>query len=398
MRRVKPALLRSCVALALLSSGCSRQQGGAPSPDVTDECRYTVLKPERQQLRTWDGGFLDEALPCFGRSLCVAGAERTRVYRSAPERLTIEVGERRYERTARTGRIRRVPHYRGLSHAIVGNDAVALVHERDLEVLTAEGEARFPLPELEPGEAYGGPVLVADGVGLSLVEHEDQGLPVRPFLWLKRPSAGAAEGTSAAGWPLVCEREVIGRLERGSDGWRVVLTRGFAATVAPPSPVPPGVWVGRDELLVVQDDSVRVIGYDGARSALELSDEDALVEVADRYYRVSVTDGVERLRGAGAETVIPRAPGHDLAGARLPDGAVVERLQESGDEERRIAVLERIRLPGCRVEDRLHIVDVEARTVRTIANDDRVRLHPRFTRGRLHVVEAEAVYEVVAGL
>src|SRR5690606_10856624 len=97
MRPVKPALAGSFILL-LVASGCPRERP-ASSPRGDDECRHTLLRPERQQLRVWDGASLDEeGRDCFERSHCYVSGERTLVYASAPGTLAIEVGDARYER------------------------------------------------------------------------------------------------------------------------------------------------------------------------------------------------------------------------------------------------------------------------------------------------------------
>lgn len=374
--------------------------GEAGSADVLDECRYTVVRVERQRLKVWDGAFLEEeARPCFERSLCFAGVEGTRVYAVAPDRVAVEVGARRVERPTPRG-----PHEAAgpsLRYALAGRDAVALLDgkAREVEVLRAEGDERFPLPALEPGEDVGAVVTVGDGVGLTLVAQSRNGPPVRPFVWLREPSERRRAGLDAQGArPLLDEDALVGSLARTDAGWRVSLVRGFSAVVYGPTPVAPRTFVGEAELVVVHERDVRVFDYGGATSQLTLTDVDVLFRLDDRVYRVAPGGGLARLSAAGFEGILPQAPGHDLAGAPLPKGAVIERVQVAPDDERRVAVVERVRSPGCRVRDRLHLVDVEARTVTTLAKDDAVRMHPAFARGRLHFVEADASYDVVGAL
>lgn len=397
MRRVKSALVGSCIFL-LLAGGCQRQQEEA-APDVTDDCRYTLLRPERQQLRVWDGRFLDEdPRPCFDRSHCFAGRARTRVYPSADGLLAIEVGERRWERPVPSRPPPATARHHGLFHALAGDDAVVLVHETELEVLTEAGSERFPLPTLARGEVLGGPILAHGGVGVTLLpDSAECGAPVRPFLWLRPPSEGGAE-TAALARPLLRHEQPVGSLERAEDGWRVRLASGFSALAAPPSPVAPHVSVGEGEVFVVEKDRARALSLDGTSFELALGPHESVVEVGGRLYRLGLGSGIERVTAKGTERVLSRAPDADLAGAPLPKGAHVERQLYAADEERRLAVVERVRLPGCRVEDRVHVIDVAARTVTTLRDGEGVRLHPRFARGRLHFTEAEARYELVTGL
>lgn len=398
MRPVKPALAASLIFL-LLASGCPRERHGS-APESVDECRYTLLRPERQRLRVWDGRFLDEdGRGCFGRSHCLTGGERTRVHRSAADTLAIEVGDARYERPLPERLSRRQTHHSGLAHAIAGDDVVALLHARELEVFTAAGGERFPFPTLHEGERLALPVLAGGGVGFVLApDTASSELPVRPFLWLREP-AKHPQAVSSEGRPLLLRGETVGRLFRANDGWRVRLASGFAALAAPPHPTPPDVTVGDGgaELYVHHKRHLRVLGPGGAAFALDLEERDVLTVAADRLYLLAPGRGVERLSPKGRALLHERMEGADLAGRRLPKGAYVERVQASGDETR-LAVIERVRFPGCRVEDRVHVLDLRTTTLQTLAEGEAVRLHPRFARGRLHFVEAEVRYDAVAGL
>ncbi len=395
MHAVKPALAISL--LTVLVGGCE-ERPRVPAAAV-DDCRYTVRRPERQVLRAWDGRFLDdERISCFGRSRCLVGFEDTRVYRQELGRLVIEVGERRWQRAVPRAVPKRIAAWSSLGHAVVSQHAVALVGPAEIEVLWAGGEATFPRPALEKGEAFGGIALVGNGIGMSLIEHEHAGLPVRPFVWLRAPTAqdGGSGATSA---PMLRDGVVIGQIERAPQGWKVTLASGPSVVVPLDTPAPPGLWITRDGDVIARDEErLLALAPDGARQELSLDDEDRVVGLDDRVYLLGPKRGVERVTASGLSVILARAAGHDLGGDALPKGAVVERLQVSGDDERRVAVIERIAFPGCRAEDRVHLVDVNARTVTTLASGDRVRLHPRFARGKLHFTEAESSYEVISRL
>lgn len=398
MRWVKPALTRSLliVIVAMLLTGCrERPRDPPPATVVVDDCRYTVRRPERKKVRVWDGRFLDEEeIPCFGRSRCLVGSEDTRVYASAPDRLTVEVAERRFERPILGRPLEEVVPHNALHQALVGNHAVALIDQDQIEVLWLGGEARFPRPPLRPGEAYAAPVVVEDGLAIALGEHARAGLPVRPLLWLKAPSAHGGRGAAPAA-PLIRDGLIVGELLRQGSGWRVSLSSGVTVDVPLASAVPPSLWLSDDNVVAYHRKTLVALSYDGKRHERALKHKDQIIEVNDAVYLLGLARGVERITPAGVDVVIAPLPQHDLGGQRLEPGAKVDRLHVSGDDERRIAVVERVLLPGCRVQDRLHIVDVDAREVTTLARDDRVRLHPRFSFGKLHFTEADAVYEVI---
>lgn len=400
MRPVKPAFTRSLVAFAFLVSGCQETRRPDPAPaDVVDECRYTLRRPERQRVRVWDGRFLeDEQISCFARSRCVIGSRHTRVFWSAPGQLVIEVKDKRWERPSpRLPPVEASAHNR-LGNALIGRDAVATLGASVVEVLTADGDHRFPTPALLEGEAFSSPALVGDGIGLTLGEHDQRGLPVRPLLWLREPSrATGADAGPAPSSPLVHEGRIVGELTRTATGWHAALSSGWSASLPLAKASPPALLYGGDEVVSWDRHRLLAVARDGRRFTREIPLGHQVVASKEAVYLLGTSGALERVDASGAVPVIDRKPGHDLGGAALLAGSVVERVQLAVDERQRAAVIERVRLRGCRVEDRVHVVDLGSRQVTTLAKDDQVRLHPTFARGRLHFLEADSTYEAIGG-
>lgn len=111
--------------------------------------------------------------------------------------------------------------------------------------------------------------------------------------------------------------------------------------------------------------------------------------VDDAVYTFHPTEGVYVVDGVTPTLHFAFAPGRDVTGALPPQGAWLERMDFTNAKEK-LLVLTRYRTETCELVDRVAIVDVAAKSARTVRDGLGFRVMPVAAKGDLYVVEADA--------
>jgi hypothetical protein len=388
MRRVKHALSGS-LALLTLAAGCPREE--RPRPQDATDCRFTVLRTEIQVLAAWREGARVETSPCLGRSWCAAAEKEVLARHLSEEVLLIQVGEAHFERPA-LARHRRMASSAGIAHLLPGRGGALLLFEDHLELLLPSGASeRFAWPALAPGERVWAPLVVPGGAGLILTSKRRDEALSRPFLWLREPPGQPAR--PAGSRPFRTSADELGWLLPTTRGWELELPGGERRALPWPKESRPQVWADEEQHVAW---SKRRLVATRAEASYEVAlDDDKVFGMRSGVYLLARARGLFRVGASALEPVLPRQADKDLVGAQLPPGAFVERVLAASDGEARLAVVERVRLAGCRVEDRVYEIALPDGKATTLARGERVRLHPAYSLGQLVLVEADAHYEVM---
>lgn len=405
LRRVRTRALPLLLALGALPSLNCRQHSPQDQSADAQICTGVIRRPRDPELVTLQGHALsDERLSCFGSALCFDGGEEG-------EALPIARGEHRVragglERLHRANDALRMDRNTRIPGLALSGGVVLLASAEGVELLdpTNGTASRFPLPPLAPGERVKGALRVDDGYGYLVSREAD---PCRPaeLRWLRRPAL--PEGLPASARLVVDDGALVGWLEPEGEGWTLVRPRAPSAAPGAAHPerlrVPvraedaPPVGVAGALLYARLEERAVLFDDQGRSRELSLPPGRHLLKAGERFFLLDEDEGLFRVTLSGDERVSSMKPGTDLAGAALPAGARRERVHVASDDERHLLFIERVRLPSCRAEDRVHLYDAEAGTWRTVATGDRVRIHPTFTPAGFRWVEGEPDYRFMGG-
>lgn len=386
-------LLLSACAFGIGCSGGATASAGAGDGD----CRMTLRQPAGdKRLVRWDGNEIVEiGATCGARSRCGVGGEQTAVYLVGPSTVRIEAGAHSWERPVVTGVD--VTGAGGLRGFLASQLTVARVTEEEVEVFTTDGRVRVaPTPATAPHEAIGSVDVIGDSVAVRIGARDPCEEIVRRATWLIAGETAALVPPGA--YPHVWNGELTGwEIDPGRHDELVAfpsakVTRLVLGTFDAPAEV------RLLEELVVEHGGASLRVTDGERSAVyPFSGSEALVYSRSHPFGLSLEHGLRRFTARGIEPVLPLDDGHDLAGAPLPSGASVERLQVARVDGHRLVVIERLRLPGCRLDERAHLIDTRSGERRLLASGDLLRVLPLSFAGSPAWVESPVRYSFVGG-
>lgn len=403
--RRRIAVARAIAFVGLLPVGCVEDCGdddddGDDHGDALTaaDCAPTLRLPVSPRImEVLDDGSVHAGPPCASAN-CLAGAEGAWGFRDGTS-TKIDVGAQHLELAAPIeGSARsRFAAQHAVRGFVVGRNVAVIDRGSELEIVTPDATRRVLAPTLRDGEL----------VHAVWRDHESGEV----FLWARAPKRGARGrviALQAERTPPRLDAVAVGD-ERGAHvGWLLPSRNGEPAVVVRNSSG------GRDDVVTLAVDApadissaqllagrfvVRV-----AKRGFVLAADGSLVVELPSGFEVTAHNNVlyainERAPGGfhlvgahGLEPLlVPRAR-TDLAGAPLPAGAQVERV-EIAMAGTRALVVERVRLSTCTVEDKLVLVDLQTKTARTLASGDVVRLHPMLAGDRFRFVEADASYD-----
>ena len=384
MRVVKAALF------GILAAGCA-ETASRDAVDPESTCRFVVRTPSEPVVMTWRDGAATVAFDRCGHARCVAGSPTATALLDDEGNVRLRVGDR-----DATFRAPDTPGQHHIAGVAVSRGGAWYVDGEDVVYHRLEHPDPLRLPHgLRAGEKVVGVARVGDDAYLLQVavrRKDGRFVPTRQR-WLVRPVGSVDDLT---GNLFVRKRRILGSVERRADRWAWVDRQTGRET---PLPVrmsePPSVWpFAGGELATWDARGLHVVHPDG-RSRL-LGRDLVTMGVGDDLFLYDRKRGVLRTSYAADVPFVARAPGRDLAGAPLPPGAVVQRGALASDEESRLLVAERILLPTCAIDDRVHLIDVAAGRTTTLATGPRLKLWPTFAHGVPAWVESDADYRTVS--
>jgi hypothetical protein len=358
------------------------------------ECRMVLSRPTANRLlRVAMDGTVTEEGPCPS-ARCILGAEHVVLTPDPldPARVRALYDDGHVIGLARVdSRILRDP-FPGLLTSgssifmLDGHDAAFSLIDR-----SSDDAAPVAMPTLAPHERLLGVKVTDDAVYLRLgpLRPAPAQLP-RGDRWVM-----ARDGTFVeSGAPVVVENRLCGVVE--SDGAGSVLVRPdgvraqvmhqkrveqsktdvscFGNTVSFISSRP--TFVERVDLDTLK--ATRVVLPNAFRAWTD----------GETIYALHPTEGFFVVEGTERAPLLLRRPGADLAGAPVPDGYTLERVDFVA-KGTHVLVLERFRTPMCELVDLVHLADLSTRNVKTVRGGYGLRVAPESAAGAFWLVESD---------
>lgn len=393
---LRPKILWFPVLISVLA-GCGwtssqPEQGGS-------RCDAVLRTPKSPIIRSVgdDSESLPD-LPCRGGALCLDGNPRFAAFRNVDHsRLLTQSGESftlpRQSREAVPAKSRipgLLPH--GTAILWFAENKIHLFDWRD------RAQASFPIPRLAKDEELTGGIIAAGRWGILVQNTEACGLS--RLRWLSQKSADT-DSHAIASLPgdtpvAIYGGQLQGHLSRRDKKWF-----WHRLPAHPPialdwnQPTPPQVMHTGELLVYGAENLFRVHRGQESPREIRLHPRRRISRVGEHILIRDEQIGIFRV-GRDRDVPLSSLRLHsDLAGTKLPAHSRRERIFWAHDEVDEMLLIERIRMPDCRLEDRVHRLRISTEAWETVASGPGFRMHPTRTGTHFRFVEASAKYRFV---
>lgn len=388
-----------CAVLGLVLGAC--RTSFEPDLGGADRCDAVLRTPENLTIRRVERGLKPRLeTVCAGGPLCLDGNPRAWALRDAPDQTRIFTpGENPFLLSSFSplpmSEAVRIPGF--LPHGT----AILWQESDQLRLLAGQGRqgvaARFPAPDLAPGEALAGG-FYEDGRWGILVRESETPHGLYHTRWLS-PAANDAPMAYPGGEDALVA--VYGGVWQGTlyrrqnTWWWHVRNEAEPLAILWPQPTPPAVFQTSTLLLYGDRHEMWVHREGKTPRRISLAPARAIGRVGERLLLRDHLLGIFEVGAEREEPLSSLAAYTDLAGARVPRHSRRERIFWADDEADALLVVERLRLPNCRIEDRVHRLQISTRLWETVASGPGYRTHPTRTGDAFRFVEGTASYRFI---
>ena len=363
---------------------------------LCDEVLRTPKNPKIRGVGSSPASLPD--LPCLGGALCLDGNPRVWALRNVNEShlhtaegAVFTLPSQRRDAVPAKSRIPGLlPH--GTAILWLDGDQVHLFD------WGAKEQATFPMPSLAPGEELIGGMVAEGRWGLLVQEGEACGLPRVRWLSAGNSKVGAAAQLPTGTPVAIYGGSLQGHLSRQDGTWLWHHLRADAPVALQwEHPTPPHVLQTQSLLVYGAEEQFWV--HRGAESPREirLHPRRHISRIGEHILIRDEQIGIFQVERDKDVPISSLRLHTDLAGAQLPAQTRREHIFWAHDENEMLLIIERIRLSDCRVDDRVHRLQLSTRQWETVASGPGFRMHPTRTGNQFRFVEASATYRFVGG-